>query len=216
MRNLVDNFKHQGLRKLLLDSLREKGIDDEAVLQAMNAVPRHYFLDEAFLNFAYADKAFQIGSGQTISQPYTVAFQSSLLNIKRWDKVLEIGTGSGYQTAVLHKLGAKVFSIERQKELYLKTKELLPKLNVLAKLFYGDGYKGLPSFAPFDKILITCGAPFVPQELLNQLKVGGVLVIPVGGDKKQIMQRIIKISDEEYETENFGEFSFVPFLSDKE
>src|SRR5438876_923114 len=165
-----DNFKTQGMRKKLIDGIRLKGITDEEVLQAMMKVQRHLFMDKAFLNQAYSDYAFQIGAGQTISQPYTVAYQTSLLNVKKGDKALEIGTGSGYQTCVLVELGAKVFSIERQKELFDKAKDFLPSIGCQAKLFYGDGYKGLPAFAPFDKILVTCGAPVIPQELIKELK----------------------------------------------
>ncbi len=211
-----DNFKHQGMRKKLIDQLRSKGIDNEDVLSAMMKVPRHFFLDLAFLNQAYSDHAFQIGAGQTISQPYTVAYQTSLLNIKKGEKVLEIGTGSGYQTSVLFELGAKVFSIERQKELFDRTKDLLPAMNYSPKLFYGDGYKGLPGYAPFDKVLITCGAPFVPEELVKQLKVGGIMVIPVGAGEVQIMNLITKISETEIEKKELKNFKFVPMLENKE
>jgi protein-L-isoaspartate(D-aspartate) O-methyltransferase len=211
-----DNFKHQGMRKKLIDLIRSKGIDSEDVLNAMMKVPRHFFLDLAFLNQAYSDHAFQIGAGQTISQPYTVAYQTALLNIKKGDKVLEIGTGSGYQTSVLVEMGAKVFSIERQKELFDKAKELLTVMNYSPKLFYGDGYKGLPAYAPFDKILITCGAPFVPEELVKQLKVGGIMVIPVGAGEVQVMNFITKISDTEIEKKELKNFKFVPMLENKE
>lgn len=211
-----DNFKHQGMRKKLIDSLREKGIDNEEVLSAMMRVPRHFFLDLAFLNQAYSDSAFQIGAGQTISQPFTVAYQTSLLNIKKGDKVLEIGTGSGYQTSVLVELGAKVFSIERQKELFDRTKDLLPAMRYSPKLFYGDGYKGLPAYAPFDKILITCGAPFIPDELVKQLKVGGIMVIPVGAGEVQVMNLITKVSESSIEKKELKNFRFVPMLENKE
>lgn len=211
-----DNFKHQGMRKKLIDSLREKGIDNEEVLSAMMRVPRHFFLDLAFLNQAYSDSAFQIGAGQTISQPFTVAYQTSLLNIKKGDKVLEIGTGSGYQTSVLVELGAKVFSIERQKELFDRTKDLLPAMRYSPKLFYGDGYKGLPAYAPFDKILITCGAPFIPEELVKQLKVGGIMVIPVGAGEVQVMNLIKKVSESSIEKKELKNFRFVPMLENKE
>ncbi|NQY11513.1 MAG: protein-L-isoaspartate(D-aspartate) O-methyltransferase [Flavobacteriales bacterium] len=211
----MDTFKHKGLRKKLVEEIRSKGITSEAVLDAINEIPRHQFLDGAFLNFAYEDKAFPIGEGQTISQPYTVAFQSSLLNIKRGDKVLEIGTGSGYQTMVLFKLGAKVFSIERQKALFDKTKKLLVSMNCTAKCFYGDGYLGLPAFAPFDKILVTAGAPYIPDDLKNQLKIGGTLVVPVGGDGTQKMYELRKISETEFEEIEHGDFKFVPFLKEK-
>ncbi len=211
-----DNFKHQGMRKQLIDSIRTKGIDDERVLEAMLKVPRHHFLEKAFLNQAYTDQAFKIGAGQTISQPYTVAYQTSLLHLKKGDKVLEIGTGSGYQTCILLEMGAKVFSIERQKELFDKTKDLLSSLAYSPKLFYGDGYKGLPSYAPFDKVLVTCGAPHVPEELLKQLKVGGVMVIPVGAGDVQIMTTILKTSETTFETHELKNFRFVPMLEHKE
>lgn len=211
-----DNFKHQGMRKKLIDLIRSKGIDNEDVLSAMNRVPRHFFLDMAFLNQAYSDHAFQIGAGQTISQPYTVAYQTALLNIKKGEKVLEIGTGSGYQTSVLVELGAKVFSIERQKELFDRTKELLPAMGYSPKLFYGDGYIGLATYAPFDKILITCGAPFIPEELIKQLKVGGIMVIPVGAGEVQIMNYITKTSETTIEKKELKNFKFVPMLGNKE
>lgn len=212
---MQDTFKHKGLRKQLIGELRDKGIQDERILDAFNAVPRHFFLDLVFEQQAYSNMPFQIGAGQTISHPYTVAFQTQLLNLKKGDKVLEIGTGSGYQTCILCQMGAKVFSIERQKELFDKAKVIIRHFNFSPKLFYGDGYKGQPSYAPYDKILITCGAPFVPEALLHQLKVGGVLVIPLGGGAVQEMQRITKLSETEFTTENFGDFSFVPMLQDK-
>ena len=211
-----DNFKHQGMRKKLIEMVRSKGINDETVLAALMRVPRHFFLDKAFLTQAYDDSAFQIGAGQTISQPFTVAYQTTLLGIKKGDKVLEIGTGSGYQTSVLIELGAKVFSIERQKELFDKAKIFLPKLGYSPKLFYGDGYKGLPSFAPFDKILVTCGAPFIPEDLIQQLKTGGIMVIPVGAGHVQIMTTIKKTSDSDFEKHELKNFRFVPMLEDKE
>jgi len=213
---ITDDFKTQGMRRKLIYIVREKGITDERVLDAMLKVPRHLFMDKDFLNQAYADAAFKIGNGQTISQPYTVAYQTSLLDVKRGDKILEIGTGSGYQTSVLLELGAKVFSIERQKDLYDKTRLLLTSLKYNPKLFYGDGYKGLPAFAPFDKILVTCGAPFIPQDLLNQLKIGGTLVIPVGAGKLQIMTTVLKLSETDFETHELDQFSFVPMLGEKE
>lgn len=214
---MVDSFKHQGLRKKLVKTIEEKGIENPSVINAIAKIPRHFFMDNAFLQFAYEDKAFPIGAGQTISQPYTVAFQTELLDIKRGDKVLEIGTGSGYQTAVLIEVGAKVFSIERQKLLFTKTKRLLKEMGYSgAKLFYGDGYKGLPVFAPFDKILVTAGAPFIPEALKEQLRVGGSLVIPVDiGEDTQVMTRIIKKEDGTFETNQYGEFKFVPLLEDK-
>ena len=200
------------MRKQLIRELREKGIDNPDVLEAFDQVPRHYFLDLAFEQQAYSNVAFQIGAGQTISHPYTVAFQSSLLELKKGEKVLEIGTGSGFQTAILVKLGAKVFSIERQKELHIKSKHLLENLNIRAQLFFGDGYQGKAIFGPFDKILVTCGAPSVPQALLDQLKVGGYLVIPVGGEEGQEMIRITKVTETSFKEELFGYFSFVPML----
>jgi len=210
-----DNFRHQGLRLKLVDVLREKGIKDQKVLMAISKIPRHSFIDKAFLEFAYQDKAFPIGAGQTISHPFTVAYQTELLQIKARDKVLEVGTGSGYQTAVLIELKAQVFSIERQKELYRKTKAFLPKLGYQAMFFYGDGYKGLEKFAPFDKIIVTAGAPFIPQDLVAQLKVGGRMVIPVGGADTQKMILIVKKSENEIEQKVLGDFSFVPLLRKK-
>lgn len=213
-----DNFRQKGLRKKLVETIRGKGIEDQSVLEAINELPRHWFMQEvnsALMNHAYEDKAFPIGDEQTISQPYTVAFQTQLLEIKKGDKILEIGTGSGYQTAILKKLGAKVYTIERQKNLYLKTKKLLQQLNFRAKTFFGDGYKGLPTFAPFDKIIVTCGAPYVPDALLEQLAVGGILVIPEGEGKVQVMKRIIKQEDGSLDMQTYGEFSFVPMLGNK-
>lgn len=211
---MEDNYKHKGIRKQLVALLQTKGIKNTAVLSAIEAIPRHLFLDSSFLEFAYQDKAFPIGEGQTISQPYTVAFQTELLDVKKGEKVLEVGTGSGYQTAVLCFLGAKVFSIERQKNLYDKTKLFLPKLGYNAKFFYGDGYKGLPPFAPYDKILVTAGAPLIPNALLEQLKEGGKLVIPVGVGKVQEMYSLIK-SKNNFEQTNHGSFKFVPLLEQK-
>ncbi len=207
--------KHRGLRKKMLTRLQEKGILDEEVLAAIGRVPRHLFhFDSTFADKAYEDIAFQIGDGQTISHPYTVALQSHLLNVQKGEKILEIGTGSGYQTAVLLELGAKVFSIERQKNLFDKTKLLLPSIGYEAKLFYGDGYKGLPAFAPFDKIIVTCGAPELPELILGQLKLSGILVIPLGA-KEQIMTTFVKIGDNQYHKEEFGDFRFVPMLQNK-
>lgn len=208
---MIDGYREQGLRQKLVGELRKKGIADEKVLSAIEKIPRHFFMDSAFINFAYIDKAFPIGSGQTISQPYTVAFQTQLLDINRGDKVLEIGTGSGYQTAVLMELGAKVFTIERQKKLFLKTQKFLPQLGYRPQFFFGDGYLGKPTYGPFDKILITAGAENVPEQLIEQLKYGGVMVIPVGEDTQK-MQRITKQEDETLFFEDFGNFSFVPFL----
>ena len=211
-----DNFKHQGMRKKLIGSIRAKGVTDEKVLEAMMRVPRHFFLDKAFLNQAYEDSAFRIGAGQTISQPYTVAYQSSLLKINKGDKILEIGTGSGYQTCVLLEAGAKVFTIERQKELFDHAKKFLPGIGYAPKMFYGDGYKGLPAFAPFDKILVTCGAPFIPEDLITQLKTGGIMVIPVGAGEVQIMTTVSKISETDYQKKELQHFRFVPMLEDRE
>jgi len=212
---MVDSFRHQGLRKQLVEHLASKGITNLEVLNAMNRIPRHLFLDNAFVNFAYQDKAFPIGAGQTISQPYTVAFQSELLAIKPYDKVLEVGTGSGYQAAVLSLLEAEVFTIERQRDLFLKTKKFLPELGYNCMFIYGDGYKGMPKFAPFDKIIITCGAPFIPEGLVTQLKVGGRMVAPIGDGDVQVMHLIEKISETETRVTTHGEFSFVPMLNDK-
>jgi protein-L-isoaspartate(D-aspartate) O-methyltransferase len=211
----TDTFRHKGLRKNLIDLLRTKGILDENVLGAMNAIPRHFFFDSSFLEFAYEDKAFPIGSGQTISQPYTVAFQSELLRVEKGMRVLEVGTGSGYQASVLAEMGARVFSIERQKLLYENLKSLNPPLHYRIRLFYGDGYAGLPAHAPFDRILITAAAPFIPEALVQQLKIGGILVAPVGKNDVQIMTQITKISDTEIKSETHGTFRFVPMLTDK-
>lgn len=212
---MVDNFRHKGLRQQLVEQLSEKGIKEAKVLEAIAAIPRHLFMDKAFLDFAYQDKAFPIGSGQTISQPYTVAFQTELLQLKPCDKVLEVGTGSGYQAAVLVALKAQVYTIERQKDLHDKTKVFLPQIGYPALFIYGDGYKGLPSFAPFDKIIVTCGAPFIPEELLAQLKVGGRLVIPVGEGEVQQMTLVVRTSEKEFEKTVYGDFSFVPMLPQK-
>ncbi|MEA3446327.1 MAG: protein-L-isoaspartate(D-aspartate) O-methyltransferase [Bacteroidota bacterium] len=212
---MEDSFKDKGMRKRLVDDIRRKGISDEAVLEAMNRVPRHSFMDSGFIRFAYRDNAFPIGAGQTISQPYTVAFQTQLLEVKEFHKVLEIGTGSGYQTAVLLELGATVYSIERYKELHQKSNDLLDKLGYHPHLFWGDGYLGKETYAPFDSILLTAGAPIIPETLKNQLKIGGCIVAPVGGDGSQVMTRLWRISETKFETETFGYFSFVPFLKGK-
>jgi protein-L-isoaspartate(D-aspartate) O-methyltransferase len=212
---MIDGYIQKGKRLNMLKELENKGFKDKAVLNAMNEVPRHFYLHEMFENFAYEDQAFKIGCGQTISHPSTVAFQTELLQIQKGDKILEIGTGCGYQTSVLVKMGAKVFSIERQRPLYVETKKLLQNLGVRAQLFYGDGYKGLPAFAPFDKIIVTAGAPFIPQDLINQLDKNGRMVIPVG-EKIQIMTLITKNENGEVIEEKLGEFKFVPMLQDKE
>ena len=212
---MKDSFRHQGLRKQLVQHLASKGIKNIDVLSAINSIPRHKFLDTAFVNFAYQDKAFPIGSGQTISQPYTVAFQSQLLELNPYDKVLEVGTGSGYQAAVLTLLDADVYTIERQRDLFNKTKIFLPKLGYNCRFVYGDGYKGLPKFAPFDKIIITCGAPCIPEDLVAQLKVGGRMVAPIGEGDIQVMHLIEKLSETETRITTHGEFSFVPMLNDK-
>jgi protein-L-isoaspartate(D-aspartate) O-methyltransferase len=212
---LKDTFKHKGLRQQLVETIKAKGIKDENVLDAIGRIPRHVFMDSGFLDHAYQDKAFPIAADQTISQPYTVAFQSELLQVNPGDKILEIGTGSGYQTAVLLELGASVFSIERQRELYKKTSKFLPKLGYRPKkLIFGDGYKGLKEEAPFNGIIVTAGAPFVPKPLLSQLAIDGRLVIPVG-DEVQIMTLFIRKGIKEFEKHEFGEFRFVPLLEDK-
>jgi len=213
----MDTYRHKGLRLKLVELLRSKGINDEQVLMAIANVPRHLFMDSSFIEFAYKDNAFPIAAGQTISQPYTVAYQTQLLEIKPNDKVLEIGTGSGYQACVLCEMGAKVFSIERQRLLFDHTKTLLPKIGYTPKLFFGDGYQGLPTFAPFHKILITAAAPDIPQKLIEQLKPGGIMVIPVNstnGDY-QIMKKITKNNDNSLHTNDLDNFRFVPLLQNK-
>ena len=212
---MQDTFKHQGLRRKLVEIIRENGIKDEKVLSAVGKIPRHLFMDNAFIHFAYEDKAFPIGAEQTISQPYTVAFQTELLDIKPYEKILEIGTGSGYQAAVLVALEASVFTIERQRELFQKTKDFLPKIGYKCQFYYGDGYKGLPKFAPFDKIIVTCGASEIPIELINQLKIGGKLVAPIGNAETQEMQLLEKVTEKGEKVTTHGKFSFVPMLSNK-
>ena len=213
---LVDTYRYKGLRKKLADLLRRKGITDDEVLKAIENLPRHYFLDPAFLEKAYEDTAFQIGEGQTISQPYTVAYQTQLLEIKKRDKVLEIGTGSGYQACILAMVGAKVFTIERQKKLFDKTTKLLALIGTPnIKMFYGDGFEGKPAFAPFDKVLITAAAPEIPRKLLDQLRIGGMMVIPLGEGTVQRMLRITKVGEKQFETEEFEDFKFVPMLKGK-
>ncbi len=216
MRTYVDTYRHQGLRKKLVASLRDKGISDERVLDAINAIPRHFFLDTAFDDIAYQDRAFPIAQQQTISQPYTVAYQSELLMVRPHEKVLEIGTGSSYQSCVLAEMGARVFTIERQKPLFdlIKTFSFISKYKNI-KFFYGDGYEGLPTYAPFDKIIVTAAAPHIPDKLLDQLNVGGKMVIPVGEKGLQRMLRLNKKPEGFIESEEFDNFSFVPMLGGK-
>jgi protein-L-isoaspartate(D-aspartate) O-methyltransferase len=209
---MKDTYRHKGLRRQLVDTVRKKGIRDENVLAALNAVPRHLFMDSGFIRFSYRDQAFPIGSGQTISQPYTVAFQTQLLDIKKGDKVLEIGTGSGYQTAILLELGARVYTIERQKKLYLKAQALLTELGYKPQFFYGDGLEGKPTYGPFDKILITAAAAEVPSNLQEQLAVGGLMVLPLGDRFSQTMVRIEKTGPDDYRQTSHGSFVFVPLL----
>lgn len=209
---MEDNYKHRGLRNKLIKTVRGKGIKDEAVLAAMTKVPRHFFFDNAFLEHAYTDKAFPIGEGQTISQPYTVAFQTQLLKAKPGDKILEIGTGSGYQAAILSEMGTKVFTIEYNKVLYDRTKKFLPKLGYKAVFKQGDGSLGWPIHAPYDGIVVTAGAPVVPESLKLQLAIGGNLVVPVGNAERQQMLRITRISETEFKTKEFDYFAFVPLL----
>lgn len=212
---MVDSYRHKGLRQKLVNLIRSKGIRDERVLEAINKVPRHLFMDSSFIHFSYSDQAFPIGAGQTISQPYTVAFQTELLDIKPMEKVLEIGTGSGYQAAVLLEMGAKVYTIERQRELFVKSQNLLKSLNYHPEFFFGDGYMGVPAYAPYDKILITAAAPDVPDNLVAQLKTGGILVMPLGGRESQKMVKIVKVTDSEIEKTEHGNFIFVPLLKGK-
>lgn len=207
----MDTFRHKGLRNRLVQEIIRKGIRDECVLKAIGSVPRHMFFESSFVQFAYQDKAFPIGAGQTISQPFTVAFQSQILCVKPGQKVLEVGTGSGYQAAVLVELGAKVYTIERQRELYLKSSKVLAQMGYQLSFFLGDGYKGLPQYGPFDRIIVTAGAPKIPEDLLTQLSLGGIMVIPVGEDV-QVMIRITRVSEAEFSQEEFGKFEFVPML----
>ena len=209
---MEDTFKHKGLRKKLVDEIRNKGIHDESVLSAINTVPRHLFMDTSFLGFAYVDKAFPIAAGQTISQPFTVAFQTQALQIKKLDRVLEVGTGSGYQAAILCEMGAMVFTIERQRSLFEFAGKLLPKLGYHPHFFYGDGYLGLPTYGPFDKIIVTAGAVSVPPRLKEQLVPGGRMVIPVGEQDHQVMKIITRESEDSYTEVNAGDFVFVPML----
>ncbi len=209
---MKDTYRHKGLRKKLIDSLKVRGVKNEEILEVMNTIPRHFFLEKAFEEWAYQDKAFPIDCNQTISQPYTVAFQTMLLEVKQREKIMEIGTGSGYQASVLAALGARVYSIERQEPLYKKAKKFLPLIGFPnIRLFFRDGYKGLAEFAPFDKILVTAGATKVPELLKQQLKIGGIMVIPVGPDKVQEMLKITRISETKFKTVSYGDFKFVPF-----
>ena len=212
---MEDSFLHKGLRRKLVEEVKNKGIENENVLKAISKVPRHLFMDSGFVHFAYKDKAFPIAANQTISQPYTVAFQTEMLDITKGDKVLEIGTGSGYQTAVLLEMGAKVYTIERHKVLSMGAQGLLPRLGYRPHFFYGDGFKGLPTYAPFDKIIVTAGAPQIPDTLLEQLKPGGLIIIPIGGDNNQVMKLIKKLDNNQYETTEHGDFLFVPMLKGK-
>lgn len=208
-----DTYQYQGLRKKLVKELKQKGIKNKAVLQAFEKIPRHFFFEKAFAEWAYQDKAFPIGKGQTISQPFTVAFQTELLDIKKRESVMEIGTGSGFQAAVLATLGARVYTIERHEALHITAKQRLKKMGFAGIRFYfKDGYKGLPEFAPFDKILVTAAAPVIPQALKTQLKIGGRLVIPVGDDKGQKMLLITRLDQQHFEEKELGDFKFVPFL----
>ena len=210
-----DNYRHKGLRQQMVNQLRADGFTDERVLAALNEVPRHVFLDSSFVEYAYSDQPFAIGSGQTMSQPSTVAMQTSLLQVERGMKVLEVGTGSGYQACVLAAMGAKVFSIERQRNLFFRTKEILEQLPYRVKTFLGDGYEGLPKYGPFDRVIITAGAPMVPPRLIEQLKTNGVMVIPMDRDtgEGQVMARITRLPDGTLSREEFGKFKFVPMLT---
>lgn len=211
-----ESFKHKGKRNQLVQILRAKGIEDEQVLSAINKIPRHLFIDSAFENYAYEDKAFPIAAGQTISHPYTVAFQTQLLHISPGEKILEIGTGSGYQTAILVAMGADVYTIERQKALVDFSREIFEKIKITPKYqTFGDGYKGLPTFAPFDKIIVTAGSPKLPKKLLGQLKIGGIAVIPIGV-VNQKMYTFLRITEKRYEQMNFGDYKFVPMLNNKD
>lgn len=216
MRKFEDTWRHKGMRSKLVETLRDKGISDERVLAAIEKVPRHYFMDTAFDDIAYQDRAFPISEGQTISQPYTVAYQSQLLEVKTFDKILEIGTGSGYQACILAAMGATVFTIERQRKLYDQFKNFSYRnAYPTIKYFYGDGYEGLPTYAPFDKVIITAAAPYIPDKLLSQLRINGMMVVPVGGREGQRMFRVTKSGEDDYEQEVYDNFSFVPMLSGK-
>lgn len=212
---MEDSYLHKGLRKKLVAIIKKKGINDQRVLDAINQVPRHLFMDSSFVHFAYKDQAFPIAANQTISQPYTVAFQSQLLNIQKGDKVLEIGTGSGYQAAILLALGAKVFTIERFKVLNMEAQNILPKLGYRPHFFYGDGYKGLPTYSPFDKIIITAATSEIPHKLIEQLKINGKMVLPLGEKTSQTMTLIEKHSEKDFNITEHGSFIFVPMLKGK-
>lgn len=213
---MEDTFRHKGLRKRLVETLKSKGIKDETVLEAINLIPRHFFLDKAFEEKAYEDQAMPIDEGQTISQPYTVAYQTELLMPKKRIKILEIGTGSGYQAAILGIMGARVYTVERHELLYQKAKKIIDSLGLLnVRCYFGDGNKGLGEFAPFDRILLTCAATEIPQLLLKQLSIGGMMVLPLGDSNFQIMTRVTKLTEDEFKYEKFDEFRFVPFLSGK-
>lgn len=209
---MTDTFEAKGKRKKLVEELRRKGITDEDVLKAINRVPRHMFMDPAFLHHAYTDKAFPISSGQTISQPYTVAVQTSLLSVKKRDRILEVGTGSGYQAAVLIEMGAKVYTIERFRDLFLKARQTLASLGYSADFFYGDGYEGKPQYGPFDGIIVTAAAPEIPAKLPGQLKINGRLVVPVGDSSSQVMTVVTRTGEDSYDYSSHGTFSFVPML----
>ena len=216
MRPTEDSYRHKGLRKKLTEGIRKKGITDERILEAINRIPRHFFLDSAFDDVAYEDRAFPIGEGQTISQPYTVAYQTLLLQVKPFEKVLEIGTGSVYQACVLAELGVQVYTIERQKKLFDTNKEFpFLKKYPNIKFFYGDGYEGLPTYAPFDKVLITAAAPEIPPKLIGQLKIGGSMVLPLGSGEVQQMKRVTKLERGAIKEEVFDNFSFVPMVEGK-
>ncbi len=212
---MKDTYLHKGLRKKLVGQIKEKGISDDAILEAINTVPRHRFMDSSFVRFSYSDQAFPIGAGQTISQPFTVAFQTQLLEVSPRVKVLEVGTGSGYQTAVLLELGARVFTIERQRELFLKSQSILSELGYMARFYYGDGYEGIPAYAPYDRILVTAGAPDIPGKLFDQLADGGIMVVPVGGSDGQKMVKIVKEDNDHFIRTEHGNFAFVPLLKGK-
>jgi len=210
---MEDSYRHKGLRSKLVENIRNKGVKDERVLEAIGKVPRHVFMDSSFINFSYKDQAFPISAGQTISQPYTVAVQTMLLKVQANEKILEIGTGSGYQTAILLELGARVYTIERQRELFLKAQNTLPQLGYNANFFYGDGNMGLPTYAPFDKILITAAANEIPEKLVKQLKIGGLMVIPLGNRSSQVMTVVERTNEDTFHKTGHGNFVFVPLLN---